>query len=320
MLMPPMSDPSEPSERMERADNPSKGMKWALILGGIGAAGAAAYFLTRSKRTPLPSAEQIAAGKVPGVTVNATTPVAPSQVQIGLAKAANPMQATVVKTSVGPSAADYAQKLTDIMNWSRPILAFALGVPMQQASMAGYRRLNGPLDFVQQAVGTVSKTANAINTQVQTATTSAQTTLQKAEDAAAARLRAAAAAADPDPFGWGEVQAWVRSGRLPSVRSKPAWNAVVSTVGGMGSHWFNARGYASTGIGNPNYSDHSGAAGTCYTGPQLLALHGFTRQMYDLWTRGGGDAQAIPQETAFAPRSTLRNKPFRYLQAELNKG
>jgi len=315
MLMPPMSDPSEPSERMERADNPSKTVTYALIFGGLTAAAAAAYFLTRTKRTPLPSAELIASGAVPGVTVNAGE--LPTNLQTGLQVAANPFANATRSVSTGPTEAEYGQKVTDILNWSRPILAFAMGEPMQQASMTGYRRLSGPFDIVKAGLGTVAAAATSVSNQA----TAAQQQVAEAE----ARARAAAAAAigrtapstAPD-YGWSEVREWLRTGRLPMNRNKSAWNQTLASVGVLGSHYFSSLGLTQFGARDAN--NFSGFGGTMFTGPQLLGLHGYTRQMYDLWVRGGANATAIPQDRGWAPSSTNRNFPFKMLQSQLNAG
>jgi hypothetical protein len=321
MIMPPMSDPSEPSERMERADNPSKTVTYALIFGGLTAAAAAAYFLTRTKRTPLPSAEQIAAGAVPGVTLS-TQPA--SQVQTGLKVAANPFANATRSVSTGPTEAEYGQKVQDIYNWSRPILAFAMYEPMQQASMAGYRRINGPFDIVKAGLGTVADAASSVSDQA----TAAQRQVAEAE----ARARAAAVALAtasagggsassgvPD-YGWGQVREWLRTGRLPMTRNKQAWNFALSSVGSAGEKYFSPP--RDTVLGKQDANFFGGVAGTMFTGPQLIALHGYTRQMYDLWVRGGQNAQSIPQNSFWGTTlpSGIRNYPFMYLRSQLNKG
>ena len=319
MLMPPMSDPSEPSERMERSDNPSKTVTYALILGGLTAAAAAAYFLTRTKRTPLPSAELIASGAVPGVTVNAEK--LPTNLQTGLKVAANPFANATRSVATGPTEAELGQKVTEILNWSRPILAFAMYEPMQQASMTGYRRLHGPLDDLQSGLRKVGDVASSVSTTV------TQTQQQIAAAEAAARAAAVAAAnaaagrsASVPDYGWAEVREWLRTGRLPMTRNKSAWNQALVVVGRAGGRWFTKLGPTQFGPMDSNF--FGGVAGTMFTGPQLLALHGATRQMYDLWVRGGSSATAIPQDLGWATTMSpqYRNHPFIYLQNELNKG
>jgi len=318
MLMPPMSDPSEPSEQMERSDNPSKTVTYALIFGGLTAAAAAAYFLTRTKRTPLPSAELIASGAVPGVTVSAEK--LPTNLQTGLKVAANPFANATVSVATGPTQAELAQKVQDLYNWSRPILAFAYGVQMQSASMTGYRRLNGPFDIVKAGLGTVADAASSVSSTA----TAAQRQIADAEAAAraaAARTLATqqAASTPVSDNGWGEVFEWLKTGRLPMTRNKPAWNNAVASVGSFGANIFSREGYRQFGWGN-NRNFYTGVAGTSYTVDQILRLHGYTRQMYDLWTRGGANAQIIPQDTTWAVNSTMRNFPFKFLQSDLNKG
>jgi hypothetical protein len=333
MLMPPMSDPSEPSERMERSDNPSKTVTYALIFGGLTAAAAAAYFLTRTKRTPLPSAELIASGAVPGVTVNAkqvpTTVNAkqvPTNLQIGLKVAANPFTqpGVSVRVNTAPTQSEYGQKVTDIYNWSRPILAFAMYEQMQQPSMAGYRRLNGPFDIVEAGLGTVSDVASSVSDQAaaaqrQVAEAEARARAAAAAAAAAAAGRTASPSTAPDS-GWGEVREWLRTGRLPMTRNKPAWNLALLEVGAAGEKYFTPPRDTVFFKVDPNF--FGGEAGTMFTGPQLLALHGYTRQMYDLWVRGGQNAQAIPQNKFWGTiyPTGIRNYPFMYLRNQLNKG
>jgi hypothetical protein len=309
---------------MERADNPSKTVTYALIFGGLTAAAAAAYFLTRTKRTPLPSAELIASGAVPGVTVTAEK--LPTNLQTGLKVAANPFAnpGVSVRVSTGPTQSEYGQKVTDIYNWSRPILAFAMHEQMQQASMAGYRRLSGPFDIVKAGLGTVADVASGVSDQA----TAAQRQVAEAEARARAAAAAAAAAASgrtaspstaPD-YGWGEVREWLRTGRLPMNRNKAAWNFALSTVGSAGEKYFSPP--RDTVLGKQDTNFFGGEAGTMFTGPQLVALHGYTRQMYDLWVRGGQNAQAIPQNAFWGTiyPTGIRNYPFMYLRNQLNKG
>lgn len=320
MLMPPMSDPSEPSEQMERSDNPSKTLTYALILGGLGAVGAAAYFFMRPKRVPLPSAEKIAAGEVPGVTVDATK--LPTNLQTGLKVAANPFSNATITQTTGPSAAELGQKVTDILNWSRPILAFAMYEPMQSASMAGYRRLNGPFDAVTSTlrkVGDVATSVSDYTTQTQQQIAAAEAAARAAAVAAANAGRTATPSAVPDN-GWAEVREWLRTGRLPMTRNKSAWNHALASVGVAGGRWFTKLGPSQFGSMDSNY--FGGVAGTMFTASQLGALHSATRQMYDLWVKGGSSATAIPQDTGWATTMNpqYRNHPFIYLQNELNKG
>jgi hypothetical protein len=318
-----MSDPSEPSERMERADNPSKTVTYALIFGGLTAAAAAAYFLTRTKRTPLPSAELIASGAVPGVTVNAEK--LPTNLQTGLKVAASPFAkpGVSVRVSTGPTQSEYGQKVTDIYNWSRPILAFAMYEQMQQPSMAGYRRLSGPFQYVEAGLGYVAEAASDVSDQA----AEAQRRVAEAEARARAAAAAAAAAASgrtapstaPDN-GWGEVREWLKTGRLPMNRNKPAWNLALLQVGAAGEKYFTPPRDTVFFKVDPNF--FGGEAGTMFTGPQLLALHGYTRQMYDLWVRGGQNAEAIPQNKFWGTiyPAGIRNYPFMYLRNQLNKG
>jgi hypothetical protein len=307
---------------MERSDNPSKTVTYALIFGGLTAAAAAAYFLTRTKRTPLPSAELIASGAVPGVTVNAEK--LPTNLQVGLKVAANPFANATRSVATGPTQAELQQKITDIYNWSRPILAFAMYEPMQSASMTGYRRLNGPFDIVRAGLGTVADVATSVSDQA----TAAQRQVAEAEARARAAAAAAAAAATgrtaspsgvPD-YGWAEVREWLRTGRLPMTRNKSAWNQALVIVGRAGGRWFSNLGLSQFGPMDSNF--FGGVGGTMFTGPQLLALHGATRQMYDLWVRAGSSATAIPQDVGWASTMSAqyRNHPFIYLQTELNKG
>jgi hypothetical protein len=308
MIMPPMSDPSEPSERMERADNPSKTMTYALIFGGLTAAAAAAYFLTRTKRTPLPSAEEIAAGAVPGVSLAST---GDTTVQIGLKSESNPFGTTSTPVSAG---ALYAQKMQEIRNWSRPLLAFALGVPMGQASMAGYR-MGGPLDFLQDKVSDAQKGLSNLQSglqKVESEAVKASRTLTQQRIASEQAAKAAAASADPDPYGWAQVRSWLSTGRLALDTSKPAWNETLFHPAAVAAQYF-----------DPSVLPLLGDYRTWNAPPnqaQIDAMHRMMRQMYDLWTRGGADATATPAQATFAPLSRTRTLPFRTLQSDYNKG
>lgn len=326
MIMPPMSDPSEPSERMERSDNP-KALSWALIVAGIGAAGAAAYILTRPKRTPLPSAEQIAAGAVPGVTL---APSGDSQVQTGLKVAANPFANATVSvrpTAAFSSDAELGQKVNQVYAWARPILAYAHGVTMDGASMTGYRRLNGPFDIVKAGLGTVSNVASTVSS------TASDAQRRVAEAEAAARAAAVTAAnfaagrtgstATLSDNGWSQVFEWLKTGRLPLDRSAGAWRVCFQRVGCTGANWF-ATNSADTvnALLAPLPSGSTGKAGVPFSASQISMMHSFTQQLYDLWTRGGPGAEARPRDNRFAPAmdSRYRNHPFEFLRMEANKG